>query len=151
MIICRGMTIADAPSVFAMLSDNLDGAFSLDVIEYFIMMWPEGQFVAEDVTGRIVGALCGNRMSETRASIPLFAVSQKYRNQGIGTRLYESFRTRCHMSGFTEIQLELRTTNKDAFRLYTRWGFSVFEEVPSLYGPGQNGFRMLVRIGRVSS
>ncbi len=125
MTVIRNMTLDDSVAVYALMNQNLDGSFSLDVIEYFIMMWPEGQFVAMDIFGNIIGAICGTPIDKKKASITLFAVGTGYRNKGIGTALLERFRTCCFMQGYSEIQLELRTSNEDAMRLYRRNGFSV--------------------------
>ena len=150
MIICRPMRPSDLMNVYAVMNLNLDGSFSLDTIEYFMTLWPEGQFVAEDLFGNIVGALAGTQMSNGRASIALFAVDSKHRGQGVGTKLYDAFRLKCFMSGYSEIQLELRTTNESAYRFYYSKGFRVIENLPSLYGPGQDGYRMVVNINGVS-
>ena len=151
MIICRPMRASDLIDVFALMNTNLDGSFSLQTIEYFVTMWPEGQFVAEDIFGNLVGALCGTRMSNGRASIALFAVDMKHRGQGIGTKLYDTFRLKCFMQGYSELQLELRITNSNAFKFYSDKGFVIAERVPSLYGPGEDGYRMVVKINHVSS
>lgn len=146
MTICRRMELTDSITVFSLMNRNLDGSFSLDVIEYFIMMWPEGQLVATDPVGNIIGALCSTPIDKRRASITLFAVDERYRDRGIGTSLFEKFRVCCFMQGYSEIQLELRTSNRRAHGLYTRWGFVDKEEVRDLYGPGQDGIRMLLRL-----
>jgi ribosomal protein S18 acetylase RimI-like enzyme len=151
MIIYRNMKPEDLISVYALLNTNLDGSFSLDVIEYFMSFWPEGQYVAVDLFGNIVGALCGTKLNNGRASIALFAVEAAHRGQGIGNKLFETFRTKCYMSGFTEMQLELRTDNSSAYKFYTKRGFAITEKVFDLYGPGENGYRMVARISHVSS
>ncbi len=150
MIICRPMTAEDSIEVYALMNGNLDGTFSLEVIEYFITMWPGGQFVAEDVFGNMVGALCGAITQGGNASIALFAVDAKHRGQGIGTKLLETFRTKCYMSGYSQIQLELRVSNESAYRFYTKNGFMVTERLPSLYAPGEDGYRMVAQLGRVN-
>ena len=115
MIIYRNMKASDSIAVYALVNSNLDGSFSLDTIEYFMTLWPEGQYVAEDLFGNIVGALCGTRLTNGNASIALFAVDAKCRGQGIGSKLFESFRTRCYMLGYSAVQLEVRTSNKHAY------------------------------------
>ena len=144
------MKPSDLIGVYALVNTNLDGSFSMDTLEYFLTLWPEGQFVAEDIFGNIVGALTGTRMSNGRASIALFAVDSKHRGQGIGTKLYDTFRLKCFMSGYSEIQLELRTSNSRAFKFYSDKGFKVIETVESLYGPGQDGYRMVASVNSVS-
>ncbi|MBE6523866.1 MAG: GNAT family N-acetyltransferase [Thermoplasmata archaeon] len=151
MIITRQMRPSDLIGVYALMNTNLDGSFSMETIEYFGTMWPEGQFVAEDLFGNLRGALTGARMSNGRASIALFAVDSGYRGQGIGSRLLREFRMKCFMQGYTEIQLELRTTNISARTFYNRHGFIISETVPDLYGPGEDGYRMVAKVNHVSS
>jgi ribosomal-protein-alanine N-acetyltransferase len=150
MIVCRNMRQSDTVAVYTLVNTNLDGTFSIDVIEYFLLCWPEGQIVAEDIFGNIVGAICGTKSEDGIASISLFAVDAKYRSQGIGHRLYDSFRTRCYMEGHPEIRLELRKTNIRAFNFYQRLGFKIIEEIPSLYGPGEDGLRMSVQLNQIN-
>ncbi len=144
------MKASDLIDVYALMNTNLDGSFALETIEYFVTIWPEGQFVAEDIFGNVVGALTGTQKSNGRASIALFAVDKKYRGQGIGTKLFDSFRLKCFMQGYREIELELRTTNSSAFRFYQNKGFAVTENLPSLYGPGEDGYRMVASINGIS-
>jgi len=150
MLMYRNMTASDTLNVYALMNENLDGNFSLDVIEYFLTVWPEGQYVAVDLFGNIAGALCGTRLENGLANIALFAVDAKFRGQGVGTNLLDRFKTRCYMSGYSHIQLELRVTNKNAFRFYQNHGFVLTEEVPSLYGPGEDGLRMVAKLSGVN-
>jgi len=150
MIIVRNMKSEDAVPVFALMNSNLDGSFSLDVIEYFLAFWPAGQFVAVDLFGNIVGAICGTLLENGRASIALFAVDQGIRGQGVGSRLFDSFKTKCLMQGRTEIQLELRVSNSVAYKFYTKRGFVITEKVFDLYGPEEHGYRMLAKLDGVN-
>ena len=150
MFIYRNMQASDSIAIYALMNSNLDGTFSLDVIEYFYLCWPEGQLVAEDMFGNIVGALCGTKVDRNRASLSLFAVDARYRGQGIGGKLLESFRTRCYMEGYSEMQLEIRTTNSSAYEFYTNRGFVKTADLPDIYGPGQNGYRMVAKLNRIN-
>lgn len=150
MIVCRNMKSSDTLQVYALVNSNLDGSFSLEVIEYFLSFWPEGQYVAVDLFGNIVGVLCGTRMANGRASISLFAVDAKYRGQGIGRRLLDSFKTKCYMEGYREIQLELRITNSVAHKFYVKNGFEIVEKVYNLYGENEHGYRMVAKLKDIS-
>ena len=150
MIIYRLMRATDSLKVHALINTNLDGFFSLDTIEYFISLWPQGQFVAEDLFGNIHGALIGSQLANGRANISLFAVDLGSRGQGVGSKLYEMFRTQCYMQGYSEIQLELRVENVNAFNFYSKRGFQVTERIDSLYGPGEDGIRMVSRLNPIN-
>lgn len=133
----------DTEKVFSIMNSNLDDYFSPDVINFFRMQWPTGQFIAEDLFGNPLGAICGSRLDGGRASISLFAVSAHHRGTGIGSQLLESFRRRCLMEGMSTIQLEVRTTNANAIRFYGRHGFVKTEYLQSFYNDGGDGFRMV--------
>lgn len=136
----------DIEKVFSIVNGNLDDYFSPDVINFFMMQWPGGQFIAEDVFGNPLGAICGSRLDGGRAAISLFAVSSTHRRTGIGTQLLESFRRRCMMDGYSTIQLEVRTTNLSAIRFYEKHGFVKTENLPHFYNDGGDGFRMISRV-----
>ncbi len=139
----RKMTAKDIDDVFTVLNLNLDEYFAPDVIVFFLAQWPEGQFVAESITGRIVGALCGARLDSGRASVSLLAVDPGSRGTGVGTSLLTALRWACVMDGISTIQLEVRTTNRSAIKFYTHHGFSVSENLPGFYNDGGDGYRMV--------
>lgn len=139
----RRMTANDVDDVFAVLNLNLGEYFAPEVIQFFLAQWPDGQFVAESLTGQVVGALCGSKLAGNRASVSLLAVDASVRGMGAGTSLMASLRRACMMNGIGTIQLEVRTTNEDAIRFYKRLGFSVSEFLPSFYNDGGDGYRMV--------
>ena len=143
MVMVRQAGQRDVEKIFAIINGNLDDYFSPDVINFFMMQWPGGQFIAEDIFGNPLGAICGSRLDGGRAAISLFAVSSMYRNQGVGTQLLEYFRRRCMMDGYPTIQLEVRTTNTNAIRFYERHGFVRTEHLPHFYNDGGDGYRMV--------
>lgn len=143
MAIIRQAGEWDTEKVFSIMNGNLDDYFSPDVINFFRMQWPTGQFIAEDFHGNPVGAICGSRLDGGRASISLFAVSGNHRGKGIGTQLLEAFRRRCLMEGMSTIQLEVRVTNTNAIRFYEKNGFVKTEYLQSFYNDGGDGYRMV--------
>ena len=143
MVMVRQAGQRDVEKVFAIINGNLDDYFSPDVINFFRMQWPTGQFIAEDFLGNPVGAICGSRLDGGRASISLFAVSGNHRGKGIGTQLLEAFRRRCLMEGMSTIQLEVRVTNTNAIRFYEKNGFVKTEYLQSFYNNGGDGYRMV--------
>ncbi len=136
------MTGADVMPVFGILNSNLDDFFSEDVVCFFLQQWPEGQFVATDYRGTVIGALCAARLGPGRASVNLLAVDSRHRHAGAGSALMESLERACIMNGITTVQLEVRTTNSDAVRFYSRRGFRVTESLPGFYNDGGSGYRM---------
>lgn len=139
----RRMTANDIDGVFAVLNLNLTDYFAPEVVAFFLAQWPEGQFVAESVTGEIAGALCGARLGGNRASISLLAVDSRFRGRGAGTMLLDALRRACMMEGLTTIQLEVRTGNSSAIEFYKHHGFVLAENLPCYYSDGGDGYRMV--------
>lgn len=151
LIYTRKMNRSDLPSVYCVMNMNLQGYFEPEVMEFFLAQWPDGQFVATNITGKIIGALSGARLDGGRASISLLAVDSAYRGQGVGTALFECVRTACFMSGLGKIQLEVRIDNVPAIDFYRKKGFEITERLPSFYNDGGDGYRMTLDLyGRVS-
>ncbi|MBR6204346.1 MAG: GNAT family N-acetyltransferase [Candidatus Methanomethylophilaceae archaeon] len=144
MAIIRQAGEGDLEGVFMLINSNLDDFFPPSVIMFFQEQWPQGQLVATDVFGNILGAICGSRLEGGRASVSLFAVDEGCRGKGIGGQLLEAFRRRCFMDGFGVIQLEVRTSNVSAKDFYERRGFRVTELLPGFYNDGGDGYRMVL-------
>ena len=147
MFLVRRMTGADLEKAFSVINLNLDEYFAPEVIEFFLMQWPEGQLVAETLTGQFTGVLCGARLDQGRASVSLLAVDSAFRGMGAGSSLLDGLRRCCLMEGIRTIQLEVRTSNADAIRFYQKRGFTVTERLPCFYNDGGDGFRMASRLG----
>ena len=139
----RKATAKDLDGIFAVINLNLDDYFAPEAIGFFLSQWPEGQFVAESFTGRIVGALCAAKLGGNCASVSLLAVDSSVRGHGAGGSLLDALRRTCMMEGVSTIQLEVRTTNSAAIDFYRRRGFAIAETLPHYYNDGGDGYRMV--------
>lgn len=142
-MIVRQADERDASKIFEIVNYSLDDYFSPEVVNFFLTQWPDGQFIAEDVFGNPVGAICGSLLEGGVAAISLFAVMPGHQDHGVGTRLLESFRRRCLMDGISTIQLEVREENVHAMMFYEKRGFRKTEFLPCFYSNGGNGYRMV--------
>lgn len=144
--IIRQTAPADAGAVLALVNNNLDDYFHPDIVDFFLMQWPTGQFIATDFLNRPLGVLVGSRLSRGRASISLLAVNSGVRSMGVGTQLLAYFRRRCMMEGYSMMQLEVRTTNASAIRFYEKQGFRISETLPNFYSNGGSAYRMVCNV-----
>ena len=144
--IIRQTAPADAGAVLALVNNNLDDFFHPDIVDFFLMQWPTGQFIATDFLNRPLGVLVGSRLSRGRASISLLAVNHDVRSMGIGTQLLTYVRRRCMMEGYSMMQLEVRTTNASAIRFYEKHGFRVSENLLNFYSNGGSAYRMICNV-----
>lgn len=128
---------------YALISRNLDAYFVRTIVDYFLMQWPRGQFVAADLRGGIAGYLAGSRLSGGRASIALFCVDSDLRGRGIGSQLLSRFMLQARLEGMRSVQLEVREENFAAIEFYRNRGFMPVERMESFYEDGGNGIRMV--------
>lgn len=148
LMVARHAGGADVPSMFRIYNSSLDDYFSAESIEYFMLQWPRGQFVAESVLGGVVGALSSYILDGSTASLALLAVDPSSRGMGAGTAMLDALTRECFAAGLTRIQLEARVTNASAIRMYERRGFCRTEILPSLYSDGGDGVRMILDLNR---
>ncbi len=139
---------ADVPGMYRVYNTNLDDYFAPENIEFFMMQWPRGQFVAEAITGGIVGSLSSYLLEPTVATITLLAVDAPYRGRGAGSALLDAFIPTCIGSGVSRIQLETRVTNSGAIRFYERKGFTISGMIPKLYSDGGDAYRLILDVNR---
>lgn len=142
-VLVRKAVASDSTDILRIVNTNLDDYFLPEVIDFFIVQWPDGQFLATDFIGNPVGALVGARLSGNRATISLLAVNADARSKGVGTALINRFRQECIINGITSIQLEVRTTNESAIAFYKKQGFTILERLDCFYNNGGSAFRMV--------
>lgn len=140
--IIRKAVVSDSSEIFRLVNSNLDDYFAPEVIDFFLMQWPDGQLLATDYCGNPIGVLIGARLSGNRATISLLAVESGVRSKGIGSALIDRFRQECLMNGISMIQLEVRTTNDGAIAFYKKHGFSIIETLDDYYNDGGSAYRM---------
>ena len=139
----RKMSEKDADAVYRLMCRVLDQHFEPEVILYFMMQWPRGQYVSCDLFGNIDGFITGSRLSSGRVSVTLLGVDPRKRRTGIGSALLRSMRQAAAMEGFHTVQLEVRSDNTAVIEFYKRRGFSETERMPAYYTDGSDGLRMV--------
>ncbi len=149
-IIARNAGGSDVPAMYRIYNTNLDDYFAPEAIEYFMLQWPRGQFIAETITGSTVGALSSYMLDGQTASISLLAVDSDSRGLGAGSALLDAFLPVCMYHGLSRVQLEVRVTNAPAISFYERRGFRRTGVLPHLYNDGGDAFRMVKDISHAS-
>jgi ribosomal-protein-alanine N-acetyltransferase len=142
-VIIRQTEEENLNDVYSLALRSLDEYFVPEIFDYFMRQWRRGQLVACLPTGKIIGFIVGSLLGSGRAAVSLFAVDERYRGMGVGTKLLSSLRQRALMEGITTIQLELRTENERALAFYRRNGFAEVEYLPGFYNDGGDGIRMI--------
>ncbi len=103
--------------------------------------WGEG-FIVSDLSGQTVGFIAAIRLSPKTARILVIAVLEQFRCQGIGSALIETFTNECGLKGVSNIELEVRQSNKQAIRFYMKHGYEVIDVLHGFYKDGEDGYKM---------
>ena len=117
--------------------------WSMNFLRLMANMNPELFIVAtvdKDVVGYTVGEL--NARPDIRVGhVMNVAVDARHRNRGVGTILMDELESRFHRLGATAAYLEVRESNLDAQRLYSRRGYVFLRKAEGYYGD-EDGFVM---------
>lgn len=119
------------------LNESYDGGLFLQLGD----LYPDGFIVAEGRHG-IFGFILGVIERAYEARILILAVDENARGRGIGHRLVTLFEERFHHRGVRRINLEVRTSNEHAIRLYERMGFERRKVLPTYYADGEDAYLM---------
>lgn len=114
---------------------------TLSLLSYGIFSH-RGFLVAEE-DGQVAGHCITKRTGRESWEIASIAVQPEYRRRGIGTALLTEALQLFRSRGARQASLEVKIDNKDAQRLYERFGFSVKERLHGYYGPTEDGLLMV--------
>src|SRR6059036_4381333 len=136
----------DIPAVASIvreaLRENYPTSLYLDIHRW----WRDG-FLVADLDGHPVGLLAAVISADGQARILMFAVTAVFRKQGFGSQLMNAFVQACAVRGIRTIELEVRISNEEAIRFYKRYGFEISAVLPKFYTDGEDGFKMVRRLG----
>jgi [ribosomal protein S18]-alanine N-acetyltransferase len=94
---------------------------------------------------RIAGYIATCR-SETSAELISVAVDPRWRGQGLGTAMLEHSLAFLRASGVKHLDLMVSTNNREAARLYRRFGFRRTGTLRRYYADGSDADRMRLRL-----
>ena len=98
--------------------------------EYFIN--EQIIFIAE-IASEKVGYICGEILPKDDwnlvqiASLTNLFIKKEYRNNGIGTKLIENFKSECRNRRIRNIKVTTLANNAEAIKFYQKNGFAVFD------------------------
>jgi len=118
--------------------------WSMNFFRLMANMNPELFLVAtveEGLVGYTVGELDARGNGRKVGHVMNVAVDARHRNRGVGTMLMDELEARFHRLGATAAYLEVRESNLDAQRLYSRRGYVFLRKAEGYYGD-EDGFVM---------
>ncbi|UCD92904.1 MAG: GNAT family N-acetyltransferase [Methanobacteriota archaeon] len=142
MMRLRPFSPTDISDVMKIVGSSMQEKYPASMFLELHNIWREGFFICEyfgSTVGLIVGTLSGFRT----ARILVIAVLEPHRCKGIGTALLNEFTNACGMKGLSNIELEVRKSNKGAIKFYEKHGYQVIDIIPHFYNDGEDGFKML--------
>ena len=131
----------DLPEVYRITLEVFEEKYLPNIFLEMHARWPQGMMVAEE-GGMIVGFIAGTMPSPMKARVMLLAVRRGHRKRGVGSVLLRNFMREAERRGATDTVLEVRPSNDDAIRFYTRHGFRMTGILPGYYSDGEDGLVM---------
>lgn len=141
MMRLRPFTPSDISGVLKIVSSSMTEKYPPSLFLELHNLWREGFLVCE-YFGSVAGFIVGSMSGVSTARILVIAVLKPYQCKGIGTALINEFTNACGMKGISDIELEVRKSNKEAIRFYTKHGYQVIDVIPHFYKDGEDGYKM---------
>lgn len=132
----------DIPAIATIVRESLRENYPTSLYIDLHGWWRDG-FLVADLQGHPVGFLAAVISSDGQARILMFAVTTRFRRQGIGTHMMNAFLQVCAMRGLRRVELEVRVSNDEAIRFYKRYGFETAGVLPKFYTDGEDGYKMI--------
>lgn len=120
-LLIRKMTESDIPQVAAIEAQAICPPWSEQSFRSALDQ-PGNLFLVAETENEIAG-YCGMYTAADEGEITNVAVRERYRQQGIGSRIMETVLASAVERGLTQIILEVRESNLAAEKLYEKYGF----------------------------
>lgn len=141
MLYIRRVQPDDIFPVIALAFETLPERYNPSIFTQFYESCPEGFFVALS-DDSIIGFLIGIRTLPHVARILMLAVRKDYRRQKIGSSLLSSFIEGMKQHKVVRVELEVRTSNRNALMFYQAQGFQVQATLHQFYQNKENAYSM---------
>jgi len=129
----------------ALVTGTFDQLFSEEMYLALQQTWQEGQIIDVE-NGRLAGVLLSMRRGPSVGRVLVMAVSESFRDMGIGSHMLRAFIQQCMREGIASIVLEVRVTNHLAQEFYRRFGFRPVEHLVAYYPDGEDAVVMTMAI-----
>ena len=133
----RRATYQDVEAIFQLDSKVFTDSLSLSIIDNDLKNNPNAFYFVAELEGKIVGYIGAWIYDNTE--ILNFCVDNDFRNNGLGTKLFNELK----LVSVGSITLEVRETNLGAIRFYERQGFVKSLLRKNYYSNGDNAILMV--------
>ncbi|EPZ32556.1 putative acyltransfersase [Rozella allomycis CSF55] len=128
-----------------LVENELSEPYTIFTYRYFTNTFPSLTFFCKDdekYVGVIVCKIDFHKEEHLRGYIGMVAVDEKYRKQGIGTKLVTRAVEMMKMKGAKEVVLETEADNLAAISFYERLGFIKEKVLKMYYLNGSDAYRL---------
>lgn len=141
MYIIRKFEPKDMFAVIKLASDTLTEKYNPAIFNYFYETYPD-LFIVAELGKKIIGFIIGIKINTQMSKILMLTVSEKYRKKNIASSLLNQFENTILKEGINEIELEVKTLNKNAIKFYQKKGYTIEEKISNYYQNNENAFIM---------
>jgi ribosomal-protein-alanine acetyltransferase len=125
--------------VTKLASETLPEQYNPSLFNFFYETFPQGFIVAEKAR-EIIGFIVGVKTNPENLKILMLSVSKSHRKQSIGSELLKRFLK--EVKNAKQIELEVRTDNKEAIHFYQKHGFEITDKIANFYQNNEDAFTM---------
>lgn len=95
------------------------------VYDNFLEDYQNNHLFILEVAGKIIGSIGAEKSDwhENTLTLHMFMIHPQYRNQGYGTKLFQSTENLLAKEGETQVDLLVRNDNTKAIKMYLRLGY----------------------------
>jgi len=131
----------DTFAVIKLASSTLTERYNSSLFNYFYETYPQGFIVAE-ANHKIIGFIIGAKINLIQVKILMIAVAREYRRQKIGRALLTELIKQIKTENIKNVELEVRTDNKNAIEFYKRNNFEIVDRIKKFYQKGEDAYTM---------
>ena len=146
MYIIHQCKATDIIPVIQLASKVLSERYDSSLFSYLYENTPWGFYVCK-FQNTIIGFIIGIHFQEKTGRILMLGVDKNCRRNGIGNALLNQLLKEFQRRFINRIELEVKTSNKEAFEFYKKNKFTVIEILPSFYQNGEDAFMMARELG----
>ena len=122
-------------------SDSFTEKYNPSLFSYFYETNPD-LFIIAEFGQKIIGFILGVKTEPKKAKILMLAVSEKHRKKNIATILLNRFENTIIKKNVKEINLEVKSKNKNAIKFYQKNGYKIEKRIKNYYQNSEDAFIM---------
>ncbi len=140
MVLVRGFLPSDFERIVAIEKEAF-GEYNPLLFMTAYEAFPDGFLVAED-DGYVVGFVITVFVAPFEVKILSIAVEKRYQNRGFASMLLMNLFTVLRSKGILRLLLEVRLSNRGAYKLYLSLGFTPVKIIYAYYQDGEDAYLM---------